>query len=53
MTLWFVLSAVDSDSHLEVLKQLMQLLMDEQTVQRLKAATTAAELVEIIQTRTL
>ncbi|MGV0168497.1 PTS sugar transporter subunit IIA [Furfurilactobacillus sp. WILCCON 0119] len=53
VTLWFVLSAVDSDSHLEVLKQLMQLLMDEQTVQRLKAATTAAELVEIIQTRTL
>lgn len=51
ITLWFVLSAVDSESHLEVIKQLMTLLTNEATVKQLMAASSAEDLLTIIHSR--
>lgn len=49
VSLWFVLSAIDSDSHLKVIQGLMQLLMDKDKLQQLMDASDVATIQNIIQ----
>lgn len=46
--LWFVLAAVDSNSHLKVIQELSQLLMQPDKVKYMLDATTVDELLKII-----
>lgn len=47
--LWFVLSATDSNSHLELIQELMALLMDKQKVQQMCDAKSSEELNTIVK----
>ncbi|WP_010621034.1 PTS sugar transporter subunit IIA [Paucilactobacillus suebicus] len=48
--LWFVLAATDSQSHLKVIQELMELLMDETKVTKMCEAKNVQELQNIIKT---
>ncbi|HAT54313.1 MAG TPA: PTS mannitol transporter subunit IIA [Lactobacillus sp.] len=48
ITLWFVLSAVDNESHLEVIKQLMSLLTDEKKVEALMNSSSVDAILNAI-----
>lgn len=50
VTLWFVLSAVDNQSHLQVIRQLMMLLTNEKALNALKTATSVDDLIKVIAT---
>lgn len=47
--LWFVLAATDNQSHLQVIQELMQLLMDDRKVKDMCAAESVVDLQNIIQ----
>lgn len=47
--LWFVLTAMDSQSHLSVIQQLMELLTDKKAVQRMLVAISVDELLTILR----
>lgn len=47
----FVLSAVDSESHLTALKQLSNILEDEETIAELVVAPTIEAIYSIIKTK--
>lgn len=47
--LWFVLAATDSNSHLSVIQQLSQVLMDTDRTQKLLAAKSTAEILDILK----
>ncbi|WP_282801355.1 PTS sugar transporter subunit IIA [Secundilactobacillus kimchicus] len=46
--LWFVLAAIDSDSHLSLIKELMTILTNSQTVQMLMEKQNAQEIIDEI-----
>lgn len=46
--LWFVLSAVDNNSHLKVIQQLAELLGDQEKIKNMLSAENVDELVNII-----
>lgn len=46
--LWFVLSAVDNNSHLKVIQQLAELLGDQEKIKHMLSAENVDELVNII-----
>lgn len=46
--LWFVLAATDNTSHLEVIKQLLKVLMNRETVKKILATTTVEEILNIL-----
>ncbi|MFZ2380534.1 PTS sugar transporter subunit IIA, partial [Leuconostoc falkenbergense] len=46
--LWFVLSATDNNSHLELIQELMTLLMDKQKVQQMCDSKSVEELKSIV-----
>ena len=48
-SLVFVLSAVDNTAHLEILKQLAQILGDKQTVEELLSAQNNTEIINILK----
>ncbi|MBQ0834970.1 MULTISPECIES: PTS sugar transporter subunit IIA [Lactiplantibacillus] len=48
VNLWFVLAAVDNNSHLAVIKELMELLTDETAVADMLNATNESEILKII-----
>ncbi|AYC72468.1 MULTISPECIES: PTS sugar transporter subunit IIA [Lactiplantibacillus] len=48
INLWFVLAAVDNNSHLAVIKELMELLTDEAAVTAMLNATSQSEILEVI-----
>ncbi|WP_137598012.1 PTS sugar transporter subunit IIA [Paucilactobacillus kaifaensis] len=48
VSLWFVLAATDSQSHLEVIQGLMQLLTDNDKLQKLLTATDVTEIQKVI-----
>ncbi len=48
INLWFVLAAVDNNSHLAVIKELMELLTDEAAVTAMLNATSESKILEII-----
>lgn len=48
VNLWFVLAAVDNNSHLAVIKELMELLTDETAVADMLNATNKSEILKII-----
>lgn len=48
VNLWFVLAAVDNNSHLAVIKELMELLADETAVADMLNATNESEILKII-----
>lgn len=47
--LWFVLAAIDSTSHLKVIQELSQTLMDSDKTQKLLASTSTDEILHILQ----
>lgn len=47
--LWFVLAATDSNSHLSVIQQLSQVLMDTDRTQKLLAAKSTEEILDILK----
>lgn len=47
--LWFVLAATDSNSHLSVIQQLSQVLMDTDRTQKLLAAKSTKEILDILK----
>jgi ascorbate PTS system EIIA or EIIAB component len=49
--LWFVLSAVDSNSHIKVIQQLTQLLGNKEIVKNMLSAKSVDELANIIKNR--
>ncbi|WPC43824.1 PTS sugar transporter subunit IIA [Clostridium sp. JS66] len=46
--LWFVLAAIDSNSHLKVIQQLAELLGDQEKINQMLAAESVDEIVNII-----
>ncbi|MED7634030.1 UNVERIFIED_CONTAM: PTS sugar transporter subunit IIA, partial [Lactobacillus paragasseri] len=48
INLWFVLAAVDNNSHLAVIKELMELLTDESAVTAMLNATSEVDILEVI-----
>lgn len=48
VNLWFVLAAVDNNSHLAVIKELMELLTDKTAVADMLNATNESEILKII-----
>ena len=48
LNLWFVLAAVDNNSHLAVIKELMELLTDESAVTAMLNATSEVDILEVI-----
>ena len=49
VTLWFVLAATDSTSHLGVIQKLSEVLMNGENVQRLLRATTVEEILKVFR----
>ena len=49
VTLWFVLAATDSNSHLGVIQKLSEVLMNGENVQRLLRATTVDEILRVFK----
>ncbi|WP_251545761.1 PTS sugar transporter subunit IIA [Limosilactobacillus caecicola] len=47
--LWFVLSAVDSNSHLKVIQELSQVLMDKERTNGLLASTSVDQILDVLK----
>ena len=47
--LWFVLAATDSTSHLKVIQELSQVLMDSERTNKLLAAKSVDEILDVLK----
>ncbi len=48
INLWFVLSAVDNNSHLKVIQQLTELLINRENIENMLSAKSVDEIIDII-----